>query len=145
MTGTAHFGHPVLDADDDADEEGWEPGLWSGWRWPASTFAVAASLAHLPVMDEHLQDAPYMAGLFALFSLAVLGLAAALLLADTAVRYVLLGGWCLLAVLVYAATRTVAFPQLQADVGNWVDAWGLVALGAELAVAACCAGALSRR
>ena len=116
--------------------------LWSRWRWPASVAAVAACLFHLPVMDEHLSEAPYMGVLFAVFSLVVLGLAAAIQLADTPRRYLLLGSWCLLAVLTYAATRLVAFPQLEHDVGQWIELWGLLAIGAELTAVACCAAAL---
>ena len=124
------------------DEEAYDPALWSGWRWPATLAAMTASLSHLPVMDEHLSDAAYMGSLFAIFSLVVLALAAGLLLADTAVRYSLLGGWCVLAVATYCATRLVAFPDLADDVGNWTEMWGVISVAAELAVAGCCAAAV---
>ena len=144
MTETEQFGPPVA-VDHHNDEPDWAPGLLSGWRWPATLLAIVAALAHVPVMGEHVRKAPYMGGLFALFSLTVLGLAAALLLADTALRYALLGGWCALALLTYVATRTIAVPQLADDVGNWTELWGLVSIAAELGVVACCTAAIISR
>lgn len=146
MTDTARFGAPVEDSETEwPDENEWPAGLWSHWRWPASVGAIVAALAHLPVMADHVQEAPYMGVLFAVFALGALALAAALLLADTTARYVLLGGWCLLAVLAYVATRLVAFPQVEHDVGHWADPWGIAAIAVELTVAACCAAAVRRR
>ena len=81
--------------------------------------------------------------IFAMFALLALRLAAARLLADTTVRYIPLGGWCLLAVLAYVVTRLVAFPQTQHEVGRWSDPWSIAAVVA-LMVAACCAAAVVR-
>lgn len=121
------------------------PGLFSPWRWVAVGAAVVAAVAHLPVTPEHLHEAPYMGALFAAFALAALAGAAALLLADTAPRYALLGSLCAVAVATYAATRLVAFPQLADDVGNWTDPLGIVSVATELAAAAACALALRQR
>lgn len=146
MTGKIHLGGMIRNGGHrDPGEQDEQPGLWSGWRWPASLLAIAASLMHLPVMDEHLAGAPYMGALFVLFSFIVLGLAAALLLADTAIRYLLLGGWCLLAVLTYLATRSIAFPQLADDVGNWSDPWALAAAITAAGVVTSCLLAYASR
>jgi hypothetical protein len=145
VSDTTRFNAPVGELGDAWDEEDWQPGLWSGWRWPAVVGAVAAALVHLPVMADHVQEAPYMGVLFAVFGLVALGLAAALLLADTPVRYALLGVWCLLAVAAYAATRLVALPGLEHDVGHWTDPWGMGAVAVELAVAISCVAALRGR
>lgn len=71
-----------------------------------------------------------------MFCLLALTGAAAVLLADTAVRYLLLAGLCTAAVLAYAATRLVAFPQLAGDVGNWLEPLGVISVLGELAVVA---------
>lgn len=145
MTQTVAQAGAALEHEEAGDDPSDVPALWSAWRWPAATAAIIAAGAHLPVLGEHVREAPYMGVLFAVFSLGVLGLAAALLYADTVRRYMLLAGWSLLAVGTYAASRTVAFPRLERDVGNWSDPWGLLALTAELTVAGCCAAAIRRR
>jgi len=118
--------------------------LWSAWRFPAAAGGLVVAGAHLPVLAEHLREAPYLGVLFTAFSLLVLAAAAALLLYDTLVRYALLGAACLAAVLAYAATRLLAFPQ--GDVGNWIEPWGIVAVLSEtLTATACVLGAEVQR
>ena len=145
MTYPARFGAPADPIDDECDDDFWQPGLWSEWRWPAAVGALAAALAHLPIMGDHVQEAPYVGLLLAALALVGLGLAAALLIADTAVRYVLLGAWSLLAVLAYAATRLVATAQVERGAGDGIYPWAFAAVAAELTVAACCAAAVRRR
>lgn len=54
MTDATRLGAPIThDEHEDWDDDSWLPGLWSGWRWPAAAGAVAAALAHLPVMADH--------------------------------------------------------------------------------------------
>lgn len=116
----------------------------SGWRWAAVLLAMASVVAHLPVIQEHVRDAPYMGVLFAVYCLAALVAAAALLLAEQRSRYVLLAAVTAAAALTYVLTRLVAFPQLAGDVGHWGDPYGLAALTAEVAAATACVLALRR-
>ena len=51
---------------------------------------------------------------------------------------------CGLAILGYAATRTVAFPQLADDVGNWLEPLGIVAICSEATVIGFSLAALRR-
>ncbi|MGZ4468905.1 MAG: hypothetical protein ACXVXB_10530 [Nocardioidaceae bacterium] len=104
-------------------------------RYPVAALAVVAGLAHVPVTPEHLVEAPYIGGLFiGLTVVCVLG-ATALLLADTPVVYALLGTLTLLAAVAYVLSRTVGLPLLRADVGNWLETLGVVAVLAEVGVA----------
>lgn len=114
------------------------------WRWAAAVTAMLAAAAHLPVLPDHLAEAPYMGLAFAVFALAGLALAAVVLIADSPAVYRALASLTIAAVLAYAATRLVAFPQLADDVGAWGDPWGLVSVAAEVACVACCWFALTR-
>jgi hypothetical protein len=118
--------------------------LRSPWRPAVAAAAVIAAVAHVPVIGEHLQEAPYMGILFVLLTVACLVLAAAVLLWDAAVVYAAAAGVCATAVLGYAATRLVAFPQLADDVGNWLEPLGVLAVAGELAVVASAWVALTR-
>lgn len=79
-----------------------------------------------------------MGVLFTTASLLVLAAAAALLVYDTQVRCALLGAACLDAVLAYTATRLLAFPQLEGDVGNRIEPWWIVSVLSETITAAAC-------
>jgi hypothetical protein len=118
--------------------------LLSPWRWVAVTAMLAAGAAHLPVIPEHLREAPYLGIAFVAFALACAVGAFLLVHADTRARYACNGVMCVAGVLAYAATRLVAFPQLADDVGNWGEPWGVVAVGTETVCALACAAALRR-
>jgi len=110
--------------------------LNSGARWLAVAALVVAGAAHLPVIGEHLEEAPYMGVLFIVLTAACFALAAAMISFDPPVVYALAVLTCGLAIVGYAATRTVAFPQLADDVGNWFEPLGVVSVLSEaLAVA----------
>ncbi|MGI8679780.1 MAG: hypothetical protein ACR2LX_14090 [Jatrophihabitans sp.] len=114
--------------------------LWtprrSRWRWPLALAAVAASVAHVPVVAPHLAEAPYMGEEFIVLTVACALLAATALIWDSTAVYVLSAATCGLAVIGYAATRLVEFPQLGDDVGNWFEPLGVVSVAAELVVVA---------
>jgi len=81
-----------------------------------------------------------MGVLFIVLTAALLVLAAAALIRDTVEVHLTTVLTCFLAILGYAATRTLAFPLLSDDVGNWLEPLGVVsvlsetvALGAALA------------
>ena len=69
--------------------------------------------------------------LFVLLTVALVVLAAAALIRDSAPVYLATILTCALASLGYAATRTIAFPQLADDVGSWLDPLGVVAVLSE--------------
>jgi len=100
-------------------------------RWAAVIGLLAASAAHLPVIPEHLREAPYMGAAFIAFSLAALMVAVLIALRPGMAGYRSAGMLCAAAVLVYSLTRLVAFPQLADDVGNWSETLGLVSIASE--------------
>jgi hypothetical protein len=96
----------------------------------------------VPVIGEHLREAPYMGVLFVLLTAACLIVAVAALVWDPAAVYAFAGAVCALAVAGYCATRLVAFPMLDDDLGNWLEPLGVVSVASELAAVACAVGAL---
>jgi hypothetical protein len=110
------------------------PPLQSPLRWGVAIAAITAAGAHIPIIPDHLHEAPYMGTLFVLLTLACLGLATVVMVHDIPLVYLAAATVCGLAILGYAATRTVAFPQLADDVGDWLDPLGIVALCSEATV-----------
>lgn len=101
------------------------------WRWVVIVAALVASIAHVPVIAPHLDEAPYMGVLFIILTLACAALAVTLIVRDGPVVYGLTVLTCGLAVIGYAATRLVAFPMLSDDVGNWLEPLGVVSIISE--------------
>lgn len=106
----------------------------SPWRWVLAAAAVVAAGAHVPVIAPHLDEAPYMGVLFIVLTAACLLLAAAALVRDSRGVYALAILTCGLAIIGYAATRLVAFPDLDDDVGNWLEPLGVLAILSEALV-----------
>jgi len=106
---------------------------------------VVAAAAHIPVIVPHLHEAPYMGVLFIVFTIACLAIGAMIALTDTTSAYRAAVGVCGTAVLAYAATRLIAFPQLGDDVGNWLEPLGIVSVLSESLVVALALFALVRR
>lgn len=133
-----------------ADGAGWTPpppgtgSRRSPWRWPLAVAAVVAAAAHVPVVSPHLHEAPYMGVLFVLLTAACLLLAVAVLTLDSPAVYLAAAMVCGLAVVGYAATRLVAFPQLADDVDDWFEPLGVLAVLAEMSVVTVAAFALRR-
>jgi hypothetical protein len=103
-------------------------------RWLTVTLLYVASIAHVPVVPEHLAEAPYMGFLFIAFALVAFGLAVALVYRPSAALNLVAGVLCAAGVCAYVATRLVAFPLLADDVGDWTEPLGLVCIVAETAV-----------
>lgn len=101
------------------------------FRLVTAVLLLGSGAAHLPVLQEHLREAAWMGYLFAAFALACAVLAAVLALSGSRIPQFAAGALCVLAVLTYAATRIVAFPQLDDDVGNWGEPWGVVSITLE--------------
>jgi len=106
---------------------------------------VVAAVAHIPVIAPHLEEAPYMGVLFIALTAVCLTLGAAIATTNATWAYQSAAGVCGAAVLAYAATRLVAFPQLADDVGNWFEPLGVVSVISESAVVVFALLALHRR
>jgi len=101
------------------------------FRWLVIAGLLASGASHLPVLREHISAAPYMGWLFGLFVVLCVSLTVPVGLYDSRTVYVTTVVLSAAAVVVYAATRLIPFPQL-ADVGNWFEPWGMVAVMSEL-------------
>ena len=117
--------------------------LLSRWRLLVVLATVAASVAHIPVIGPHLDEAPYMGVLFIVLTVACAALAIAALVRDSKAVYTLVIVTCGLAVIGYAATRLVAFPMLSDDVGNWLEPLGVVSIISETIAVAAAVAALA--
>jgi hypothetical protein len=123
--------------------------LHSPLRWVASVLLLATAATHVPLVPEHLEEAPYLGMLFVVLSAASLALAVLVVVADTPAVWAVTAGMTLLAVIGFLASRTVGLPMIGDDVGNWTEPLGLPALAAEslaflAAVAVLRPGAASR-
>lgn len=119
--------------------------LNSPHRWTLTLAALVAAAAHIPVIAPHLEEAPYMGALFILLTAACSVLAVAALVRDTPAVYTLSAITCGSAIVGYAATRLVAFPQLADDVGMWWEPLGVVSVLSEAVVVTCAMAALVSR
>lgn len=105
-----------------------------GRQWLTVTLLVVAGLAHLPVISDHLREAPYMGVLFIAFTAAAFVLAVAIAADATPARYAAAVALAGPAIGAYVATRLVAFPQLADDVGAWREPLGVLCVIVEAAV-----------
>lgn len=119
--------------------------LSSPLRWGASVLLLVTAATHLPMVAEHLQEAPYVGVLFVALSAVSLGLAVLLVLRDTPAVWAATGATTVLAVVGYLASRTVGLPQLGNDIGNWTEPLSFPALAAEALAAFLAASALRHR
>ncbi|GIL27922.1 hypothetical protein [Actinocatenispora comari] len=103
----------------------------SRWRLPAAVGAAAMTVAHVPVLEEHLATAPLVGVGFALLSVVGIVLAALLLSADTARVWAAAGLVAALAIAGYLLSRSVGLPTIRDDVGHWADPLGILALAGE--------------
>lgn len=91
------------------------------WRWALAVCAVIGAGAHVPMVAEHLREAPYMGEEFIVLIVGCGLIAVAVLICDSAALYLLAVTTCGLAIIGYIMTRVVAFPALADDVGDWFD------------------------
>ena len=106
--------------------------LGSPWRWVGAVLLLVTAGTHVPLIPEHLEEAPYVGALF--IALAVVGVVLAVLLAvrDTPLVWAVSGLVTLLAAVAFLLSRTVGLPQIGDDVGNWTEPLGFPAVAAEL-------------
>jgi hypothetical protein len=82
---------------------------------------------------------------FVVLIAACLCIAVGALVCDSGALYAVAVFTCGAAVLGYAATRTVPFPRLADDVGNWFEPLGVVSILAESVVVLAAVLVLARR
>jgi hypothetical protein len=115
------------------------------WRWLTALLLLVNAGVHIPLVPEHLDEAPYIGVLFILLSVACIVLAAVIVVVDTTWVWAASGTISLLALVAFVLSRTVGLPQIGDDVGNWTDPLGFPALASEALTVALAAGALRRR
>lgn len=103
----------------------------SPWRLVAAFAAAGMAVSHIPVIQEHLTEAPYIGIGFILITIAGLVLMQLLLTRDTRTTWVAAAIASALSLLGYLLSRTVGLPQITDDIGNWAEPLGLVAVVAE--------------
>ncbi len=103
----------------------------SPWRLAAVVAAAGMAVSHIPVIEKHLSEAPYIGIGFVLLTIAGLVLMQLLLTRDTFLTWVATLVLSALALLGYLLSRTVGLPQITDDVGNWGEPLGLVAIVSE--------------
>ena len=112
-------------------------------QWCASFLLLVAAGTHVPLISDHLEEAPYVGWLFILLSVVCIVLAVAILFVDSPSLWIISGAVCLAAVVAFLASRTIGLPQIGDDVGNWTEPLGLAALFVEGVVVAISAYALA--
>ncbi|RNE64024.1 hypothetical protein [Cryobacterium tepidiphilum] len=103
----------------------------SAWRLVAAAGAITEAVAHIPVIEDHFSEAPYVGVLFALVTVAGFLLAILLLTADSRAVWVSTLVVSALALAAYVLSRTVGLPQIDDDIGHWADALGTMAIVGE--------------
>ena len=105
-------------------------------QWAASALLVVAAATHIPLIQDHLEEAPYVGWLFIALSVVCLVLAVAILFVDSPGVWVVSGAVCLAAVVGFLASRTIGLPQIGDDVGNWTEPLGFPAVVSEVLMVA---------
>ena len=119
--------------------------LKSRLRGPAALLLLITAGAHVPLIGEHLEEAPYVGLLFVALTVAALTAAVLLVRRDTATVWGASGMLTLLAIAGFLVSRTVGLPQLGDDVGNWTEPLAFPALAAETLATALAAVVLAHR
>lgn len=105
--------------------------LRSPLRWLCAPALLATAGLHLPLVPEHLEEAPYVGVLFIALAVACTALAVLVVLRDRPVVWAASGLVALLAIAAFLVSRTVGLPQIGDDVGNWTEPLTFPALAAE--------------
>jgi hypothetical protein len=105
-------------------------------QWCASFLLLVAAGTHIPLIQGHLEEAPYVGWLFIALSVVCIALAVAVLFVDHVGVWLLSAAVCFAAVVAFLASRTVGLPQIGDDVGNWSDPLGPPAVASEVLMVA---------
>ena len=106
--------------------------LHSPLRWIGALMLLITAGTHVPLIPEHLEEAPYVGVLFILLTVVSLVFAVLLVGWDSPAVWTTSGALTLLAVLAFLVSRTIGMPQLGDDIGNWTEPLGFPAVAAEL-------------
>jgi hypothetical protein len=106
--------------------------LRSPLRWACALTLLVTAGAHVPLVPEHLEEAPYVGVLFILLAVVSTALAIAVLLRDMPLVWLASGAVTLAALVAFLVSRTVGLPEIGDDIGNWTEPLGYPALAAEL-------------
>lgn len=112
----------------------WQP-LHSEDRLIGVLALLVTAGTHIPLIGEHLEEAPYVGWLFIVLSAASIVLAGLLMVRDSRAVWFLSGLTTVLAVVAFFLSRTVGLPQIGDDIGNWTDPLSYPAVVAEVVVA----------
>jgi hypothetical protein len=107
--------------------------LHSPLRWACALALLVTAGTHIPLIPEHLEEAPYVGVLFIVLSVVSIALAALVMVRDVPLVWVASGTVALLAVAGFLVSRTVGLPQIGDDIGNWTEPLGFPALVGEVA------------
>jgi hypothetical protein len=98
----------------------------------AALGSIGEAVAHLPVIEPHLVEAPYIGVGFVLLAVAGFYLAVRLVVDPDELVWAATAGVAVLAVIGYVLSRSVGLPQIGDDVGAWGDPLGVTAVSCEL-------------
>src|SRR5262249_54877894 len=104
---------------------------WDVWRAVLIAAALITTATHVPITEDHFEEAPYIGVLFVLLEIAGVALAVLLARRGDRRRYLAAAAVGGLAILAYVLSRSMGLPEIGDDVGNWVEPLGIVALTAE--------------
>lgn len=97
----------------------------------AAAGAVGEAVVHIPLLESHLTEAPYIGVGFLLLIVAGFIVGTKLLVAPDKRAWALCGLVATLALLGYILSRTVGLPQIHDDIGDWHNLLGTVAVLCE--------------
>ena len=97
----------------------------------AACASFGEAVAHVPVIEPHLVEAPYVGVGFVLLAIAGLYLAVRLVQDPDELVWAATGVVAVLALVGYVLSRTVGLPQIGDDVGAWDDPLGTTAVTCE--------------
>ena len=116
----------------------------SPMRWVAAALLLVTAAVHVPLVPEHLHEAPYIGLMFIALVLACTAMALMLIVHESSITWELTAALATLALVAFLVSRTIGLPDLGDDVGNWTEPLGFPAITAELLTTAVAARAMLR-
>jgi hypothetical protein len=108
----------------------------------AALGSIGEAVAHVPVIEPHLVEAPYIGVGFVLLAVVGVYLAVRLVVDPDELVWFATGALGVLAVVGYVLSRSVGLPEIGDDVGAWADPLGLTAVSCELVMVLAATGHL---